>query len=411
MLLCTTLDTLPVELIASILSELDIPSLRAASETSAYLRAVASDPLLNPWRSPILRALIPPTHHSALVQDSLTNSLEPLKTLSVLSTVPRHNWLEILCFAPPEFILFDATLPNLSEQQWEAAFFRRFLPSWARIRKNKSWRSAFLKMLFSVQHRLTTNCTTSEAWTNYIMINRSGVTNSAAASSRQFNPQAIFNTFKASAGLTHLPTSVRILVRLADVRIFLFGIQHRKSQFLRNHIAEELLYPPGVHPPEPSTPLPLMRHPTPHPAHTFYPNFTPAVEPRVAWMNGSSDWRWFKTKFDDRVYGDRVEDGPPVLGSSEQEGDEDEELVWIGPALLVAQLFPTAMTDHHPSQSPDPNTPLELNPATFENNFLAGTNQPSGRWANIDWADLWALAPWLESRIERRVDGLGLGIE
>jgi len=127
-----SLETLPVELIASVFAELDILSLRRASETCARLRAVASDALLNPWRSPILRAL---AQHSPV----------ELKHISVLSTIPRQNWIDILCYASPEFLLFDATLPNLSEEQYKIAFRKRFLPSWAKIWKSGSWREAFLK--------------------------------------------------------------------------------------------------------------------------------------------------------------------------------------------------------------------------------------------------------------------------
>lgn len=127
-----TLVSLPVELIASILGDLDIPSLRCASEACSHLRAVTSDALLNPWRGPILRAL---SHHTPAV----------LKNISVLSTVPRHNWLEILCYASPDFLLFEATLPNLSDDQFKLAFRRRFLPSWAKIRKDGSWKEAFMK--------------------------------------------------------------------------------------------------------------------------------------------------------------------------------------------------------------------------------------------------------------------------
>lgn len=127
-----SLVSLPVELIAYIFSDLDIPSLRSCSELCSYLRAVVSDPLLNPWRGPILRAL---SEHTP----------SELKTLSVLSTVPRTNWLEILCYASPEFLLFETTLPNLSDEQYKTAFRRRFLPSWAKIRKAGPWREAFLK--------------------------------------------------------------------------------------------------------------------------------------------------------------------------------------------------------------------------------------------------------------------------
>lgn len=127
-----SLETLPVELIASILAELDVVSLRRASETCARLRAVASDALLNPWRSPILRALT-------------RRSPAELRHISVLSTVPRQNWIDILCYASPEFLLFEATPPNLTEDQYKIAFRKRFLPSWAKIRKSGPWREAFLK--------------------------------------------------------------------------------------------------------------------------------------------------------------------------------------------------------------------------------------------------------------------------
>jgi hypothetical protein len=132
-----SLETLPVELIASVFAELDIESLRCASETCARLRAVASDALLNPWRDPILRAL---------TQRSPTE----LKHISVLSTVPRQNWIGILRYASPEFLLFDATLPNLSEDHYKTAFRKRFLPSWAKIRKSGSWREAFTKYVVGV---------------------------------------------------------------------------------------------------------------------------------------------------------------------------------------------------------------------------------------------------------------------
>lgn len=140
-----SLDTLPVELITGILADLDIPSLRSASETCVRLHTVASDPLLNPWRGPILRAL-------------MQHSPTQLKNLGVLSTVPRHNWLEILCYASPEFLLFEATLPNLSDEQYQVAFVRRFLPSWAKIRKAGSWKTAFIKCVGLVYLPLAFSC-------------------------------------------------------------------------------------------------------------------------------------------------------------------------------------------------------------------------------------------------------------
>ncbi len=128
----STLESLPVELIATIFSLLDIYSLKQICNVSSRLRAVASDPVLNPWRAAIMRSLASP-------------SPEELSNISVLSTVPRHNWLEILCYASPLFLLFQATLPNITESQYEESFRRRFLPSWGKIRRDGKWKEAFIK--------------------------------------------------------------------------------------------------------------------------------------------------------------------------------------------------------------------------------------------------------------------------
>lgn len=128
----STLENLPVEVIAAVFSLLDIYSLKQVSCVSSRLRAVVSHPVLNPWRAPIMRSLASP-------------SPEELSSISVLSTVPRHNWLEILCYASPLFLLFQATLPNLTESQYEESFRRRFLPSWTRVRKDGKWKEAFIK--------------------------------------------------------------------------------------------------------------------------------------------------------------------------------------------------------------------------------------------------------------------------
>lgn len=100
-------QSLPVELVAAILSQLDLGSLQACAFVSPRLRSIASDPLLNPWRAPILRALLNPGQENSPGDAGLKN-------MSVLSSVPRHNWIEILVFATPEFLLFQATLPNLT---------------------------------------------------------------------------------------------------------------------------------------------------------------------------------------------------------------------------------------------------------------------------------------------------------
>jgi hypothetical protein len=59
--------------------------------------------------------------------------------------VPRQNWVDILSSARPSFLLFEATLPNLNESQWQECFMRRFLPSWRKWKKEGSWRQGFMK--------------------------------------------------------------------------------------------------------------------------------------------------------------------------------------------------------------------------------------------------------------------------
>lgn len=130
-------ESLPVELIAEILGELDLASLILVSYLSRRLHAIASDPSLNPWRRPILRNL------------QITSGApyeRCLKTLSVRHTVPRHNWVEIISLARAEWLLFEATLPRLNEWEWEECFSRRFLPGWKKWKKeDSSWQAAFLK--------------------------------------------------------------------------------------------------------------------------------------------------------------------------------------------------------------------------------------------------------------------------
>ena len=132
------LESLPVELIADILGELDLSTLITVSYLSHRLRLIASDPSLNPWRRPILRNL--------RNQEGEGTYEACFKHLSVRTTVPRQNWVEILSLARAEFLLFEATLPSLRETEWEESFRRRFLPGWLKWKKEgDTWKAVFLK--------------------------------------------------------------------------------------------------------------------------------------------------------------------------------------------------------------------------------------------------------------------------
>lgn len=219
-----TLQTLPVELLAEIFSELDLDSLIMVSCLSHRLRAVIADASLNPWRRPILRNL-----HRCVYEKSLFH-------LSVRSIVPRQNWIEILTFAPSSFLLFDSTLPNLKSSEWEECFRRRFLPGWIKWKKDGSWRETFMKSVLLQQKYIlcypplmntSPECftvygtkvdppalrmslgpsdssinlihtpTLRPTFPRYIVVNRNGSVNELEATSRNFNPFAIFHEMKS----------------------------------------------------------------------------------------------------------------------------------------------------------------------------------------------------------------------
>ncbi|KAI0321388.1 hypothetical protein OF83DRAFT_1161811 [Amylostereum chailletii] len=376
------LEALPVELITAILEELDVATLITISYLSRRLHHVASDPALNPWRRPILRNLLCGDYEDCL------------KHLSVRTTVPRQNWIEILSFAHPSFLLFDATLPNMKEADWELCFKRRFLPGWQKWKRDLSWCEVYKRMLFRVWHRTQTTCTSDESWTKYIVLNRNGSSNELESFSRNFNPLAIFNDMKIQSNLAHLETHIRLVVQLADVRVIALGVLNiPRGTFTINKNARAFLHPPGlvgggnvvagVHNPDsPSsharrvstsftseTPLLIMPQyermsmPIPAPSHAHYPFYTP----------GGEDKRWFGT------------------GPLEENGQS-----WVGALMLTAQVVgpQTRMSwnDSPPLQDLD----LVLGP---------GRNQ----YASFTWADLEALAPWMEERITKKVTGPGLG--
>ncbi len=297
-----TFETLPVELIAEIFSELDLETLIKVSYLSRRIHAICSDSSLNPWRRPILRNL-------------RAASYEPcLKHLSVRSTVPRQNWHEILSLATPSFILFDATLPNLKAADWEECFSRRFLPGWKKWKKDASWKEAYLKfvlrfifpvslptpnlrMLHRVWHRSQTSCTADESWTKSALacltllcmrsnsmvqihrvepqrfgqrirrlvpqlqshgpLQRNEVTTFCSLSSPPYDSikaskqsRSPGNADSRMSLLFRVPCSQyksQLVTTIADVRILAFGTLHRpRSTLMVNPNAHMFLHPPGI---------------------------------------------------------------------------------------------------------------------------------------------------------------------
>lgn len=382
-------ESLPVELVADILGELDIASLVIVSYLSRRLRAIASDSSLNPWRRPILRTIC---------NSDGDGEYEPqLRHLSVRHTVPRQNWVDILTLAKAEYVLFEMTLPNLKETEWEECFRRRFLPGWAKW-KTSTWKAAFLKILHRVWHRSHSSCTADESWTKYILLNRNGSANLLEASSRNYNPLVTFNELKLQNNLAHLPTHIRLVVEFRDVRIIALGVLSKpRSSFSVNQNARLLLHPPGMtkgddevtsgqagHVSEGSeesfspvleTPLPvrtvhpinvkdtyrLLTQPMPSTCHANYPFYTP----------GGEDKRW--------------------LGNEEMEEGGRQ---WVGPMMLTAQLLNPQTKQHF-----DDSVPLE------DLDLVIGHGRT--QYASLSWPDLTAIAPWVE--LTGMINGQGLG--
>lgn len=113
---------LPAELIADIISNLDLLSLRNVSYTCNQLRTICADEVLNPWHARLL---------TVLKHEEPEEEFKFVQHLSCYPCIPRRNWLYILTTASPDFILFN-DIPYLPDSTWEEAFKTRFLPSWAK---------------------------------------------------------------------------------------------------------------------------------------------------------------------------------------------------------------------------------------------------------------------------------------
>ncbi|EJD53959.1 hypothetical protein AURDEDRAFT_80661 [Auricularia subglabra TFB-10046 SS5] len=285
-------DSLPVELVAQIVAELDVQSVIVASSISRRLRAVCTDVSLNPWRKPILAALHGDSH-------------DALRHLCVYSSVPRQNFVEILSRAPTAVILFSIVIPKLSDAEWREAAMLRFLPGFlAKWRRpGVPWREVFMRAMFLVQHRLTAVCHANDAWTKYFVIGKRDSANLLEVSSRNFNPFTIFDNVKCQSGLAHLETHIRVVCNLGDMRILALGMLSAPGQetIYRNRNAAALLHPPGVSKAH-DGPYSTLQFPRPRDTHARYPNYTP----------GGRDTRW-----------------------REEEGDLR---YWIGALMLTAQL-------------------------------------------------------------------------
>lgn len=285
-----------------------------------------------------------------------------------------------------------------------SSFAWRFLPGWQKWKRDSSWREVYKRALIRVWHRSQTTCTTDEAWTTYIVLNRNGSANELAVSSRNFNPLTVFHDMKLQCNLAHLQTHVRLVVQLADVRIIALGVLNRpRGTFTVNHNARLFLHPPGIEitepvddetrddspgrrlsisshastthsvssdPASPTSPVfhaqpryERLTHPMPSPSHANYPLHTPSGE----------DKRWIGS------------------GTLEEGGQ-----LWVGPLMLTAQIT-GLQTNTHWADGPQ-----------FQDlDLVLGSGR--SQYSSFTWADLAAVAPWMDERLTKKIDGPGLG--
>lgn len=283
-------EGLPAELIADILSHLEIHDLIRLSNVSRTLRIVLSDANLNPWRAPLLRLLDRQTAPSVLANIS-----------DSVNVFPSANWTIILSRSDPRFLLYECVIPHLAENEWQTAFETRFLPSWKKWKKeDMKWREAFLRTLALVSHRLESHCKVNQAWTKYIVLNRNGSANELDASSRDLDMFRTYDSLRFQANLARVETTTRVILQLPDVRIVAIGTREApRSSYAVNRIAYHFCHPPK---PEASRMDQLHFEALSLPCFTY-------------------PWR--------SLY---------ALGDEVNPNDWRHGLVWVGPMMIVAEL-------------------------------------------------------------------------
>jgi len=228
------------------------------------------------------------------------------------------------------------------------------------------------RVLHQIWHRSCTSCTANEAWTKYIVLNRNGSANQLEASSRNFDPTVIFDFMRLQQNMLHLEMRARLVVQFADVRVLVFGTLNRPpSPLTVNSNAKVLLCPPGIFPDSTNTgsftttaEYSLLKYPLPAQSHINYPFHTP----------GGADKRWISPE------------------------DIEAGLEWVGGLMVVTQILGQGVKEASPQ-----------NGQFLQNrDLIVGPGRQ--QYMSLTWDDLWAIAPWLEEKITKQIDGPGLGL-
>ncbi|CED84231.1 F-box domain [Phaffia rhodozyma] len=228
---------LPPEIISQILTYLSLLDVLSISQTHPLIRQIAS--ILNPFTPIVLRTLIAGIPYPS-----------SLRTLGVYSFVPRSVWVEILVRAQAGWVLDELVIPpGLKEMDWQEVFLRRFLPSWARDKTaGQSWRSLYMRTLRKIHHRSQRPCNKDEPFTSWITLDRKGTVTTNKLYSDTFNPETIIRELTAQNDLTGYPATIRPLVRLTDISIFVLGTLGKPSSYQPSANAHALLHPPLCYP-------------------------------------------------------------------------------------------------------------------------------------------------------------------
>lgn len=97
-------------------------------------------------------------------------------------------------------------------------------------------------------HRSTTTCTTEEAYTRWVTLDRRGSATLNRMRAHTFDPLETFREIKLQNNLHHLPTTVRHVLDLTDVHILILGVLHSPTSLFLNPNAHALLHPPLCYP-------------------------------------------------------------------------------------------------------------------------------------------------------------------
>lgn len=105
-----------------------------------------------------------------------------------------------------------------------------------------------LRTIYRVNHRSWTTCTSEEAYTRWITLDRRGTATINRIRAQNYSPLDVFQSVKQQNNLHAYPTTVRLLCSLADADIFVLGVLHHPNSLFLNPNAHKLLHPPAEWP-------------------------------------------------------------------------------------------------------------------------------------------------------------------